>query len=428
MSRCRTILAGVSLLILPVAASLAGQSGVSDAVFREGLRIADQFHVDAIADRRFTHESYWRAVQPFIQSRALTVADVGQSVQGRALRTVRFGTGPIKVLLWSQMHGDESTSSMALADIFRFFAEGGDNALRTRLASALTIAFIPVLNPDGAERFQRENAAGVDINRDARNLATPEARTLKSVRDAFQPDFGFNLHDQGARTRVGRNGLQAAIALLAPAADVDRSWGPVRTRARQVAATMARNLATEIPGRTAKYDDTFEPRAFGDLMQAWGTSTVLIESGALPDDPEKQKLRRLNVAMILDALDAIATQRYASADIQSYERLPFNAGGGYDVLVQGGMLVLPGRSPMRADIAINYNEAVARRDGRVRDVGDLQAAIAFDTLNASGLFLHPAPEAMTRTGANAWLTIGAIAKFSVRESAEPNSRVRFTIP
>ncbi|MGQ0650410.1 MAG: M14 family zinc carboxypeptidase, partial [Gemmatimonadaceae bacterium] len=324
------------------------------------------------------------------------------------------------VLLWSQMHGDESTATMALADILAWMAASGSDPLRDRLASALTVVMVPMLNPDGAERFQRENAAGVDVNRDARLLSTPEARTLKALHDRLKPAFGFNLHDQNARTRVGRDGLQAGIALLAPAADAQRSWGPVRVRARLVAAGLARSFGSEIPNRVAKYDDAFNPRAFGDLMATWGTSTVLIESGALPNDPDKQALRRLNAAAILTALDAIATGAYQQADANDYERLPFNAAGAYDLLVRGGYLVLPGSPPLRADVAINFDDAVARTGGRVREVGDLSAVAAIDTLDAAGAFLHVRAEALS----GGVLPLGTRAAIDVRETAEPQSKLR----
>jgi hypothetical protein len=59
-------------------------------------------------------------------------------------------------------------------------------------------------------------------------------------------------------------------------------------------------------------------------MQRWGTSTVLIESGALPGDPEKQRLRAVNVVAIVSALDAIATGRFRAADPRAYDALPGN--------------------------------------------------------------------------------------------------------
>ena len=393
----------------------------NERAMREGLDIVGRHRVGAIAERRFTHAAYWSAIQPSLRSPVFRTEDIGRSMNGREIRAITYGAGPTSVLLWSQMHGDESTSSMALADIFAFLASNDAHPLRQRLRDSLTITFVPMLNPDGAELFQRQNAAGIDVNRDARHLATPEARALKGIRDRLSPDFGFNLHDQNARTRAGRNGEQVAIALLAPAFDSSRSYNEVRSRARLVAAGVARTLAAEIPGRVAGYDDTFNPRAFGDLIQQWGTSTVLIESGALPDDPEKQRLRAVTGAAILSALDAIATRSYLREDTMSYEILPRNTGGASDILIMGGQLVIPGHPPLRADIAINYDEPVARTGPRVRDVGDLAEMVAIDTIDASGLFLHPDERAITERAGSEWLRLGAPGNFAIRRGADPSS-------
>jgi hypothetical protein len=391
----------------------------------EGNAIAASHKVGEISSRRFTHAELWSALDRS-KSPALTVSEVGRSLQGRPIRAVTFGTGPVTVLLWSQMHGDESTATMSLADIIAWMASpGGDHAeLKQRLSSRLRIVMVPMLNPDGSELFQRENAVGIDINRDARNLATPEARALKALRDSIRPHFGFNLHDQNARTLTGNNGNQVAIALLAPAADQPRSYGPTRSTARLVASVITSVLQREIPGRLARYNDAHEPRAFGDLMQQWGTSTVLIESGAMPDDPEKQKLRRLNVVAILSALDAIATGSHEEADPQVYESIPINSRSAVDVLVRGGTIVIPGFQPVRADIALNYEEPVAKKDPRVRDVGDLVALIALDTVDASGLFVHPSESMLVqRGGAGRWIRFDTTAVLTIRRGAEASSDV-----
>jgi hypothetical protein len=412
--------------LIPMLPAAAQQQPASP--WAERLAIAEQYRVPSITTRRFTQDHFRRAIAPSLASGALRVADVGRSMQGRPLTTVTFGTGPVTVFLWSQMHGDEATATMALADIFAYLADDTPSPLRDRLSRELTVTFLPMVNPDGAEIFQRHNAAGIDINRDVRRLASPEARTLKAVRDRIEPDFGFNLHDQSARVQVGPGGAQAAIALLDPAADEERSYGPVRTRARLVAAFLARDFANAIPGRIARYDDTFNPRAFGDLMQAWGTSTVLIESGALPGDPQKQQLRTLNATAILGALDAIATGSFEAEDPDTYQSLPFNSGGAYDLLLTGATLVLPGVGTLRADVAINFDDSVARIGAAIREVGDLTTATAMDTLDLSGRFLHVAPDVMTISSGGSWLPIGSTARFVVREAADPTSPELLRLP
>ncbi|HEX5580196.1 MAG TPA: M14 family zinc carboxypeptidase [Gemmatimonadaceae bacterium] len=408
----------------------AAPAGAPRCCLAPGLHIAERHRVAEIPGRRFTHAELWSALEPVVRSSpALGMREVGRSIQGRPIRAITYGTGPTTVLLWSQMHGDESTATMSLADIVSWLAAPSvaDDALRRRIASELTVVMVPMLNPDGAELFQRQNAVGIDVNRDARRLTTPEARTLKSLRDSIRPAFGFNLHDQSARNVAGRGGQQVAIALLAPAADEARTYGPVRSVARQVAAEIAGVLAQEIPGRVARYDDTFEPRAFGDLMQQWGTSTVLIESGAMPDDPEKQRLRAINVAAIVSALDAIATGRHAAANVAAYESLPMNARLPSDVVILGGTLVLPGAQAIRADLAITFEDPVAARVPRVREVGDLSSNAAMDTVDATGLFLHPDPAMLTGDGERRWLRIDAPVSLTIRRGRDPSSERVLTI-
>lgn len=417
-------------LAAAVTSGLAPQMSSNEAM-RTALAIADRYRVDAIETRRFTHAEFWAAVQPSLASGALRVTEIGRSVQGRPIRAVTFGRGPVTVLLWSQMHGDESTATMALADIFRFLADSNESALsalRERLRQNLTTVFVPMLNPDGAERFQRQNAVGFDINRDARRIASPEAGALWSVRDSIAPAFGFNLHDQSARTRAGEDGPPVAIALLAPPYDESRGYNEIRSRARLVAAVIAALLAPEIRGRVARYDDTFTPRAFGDLFQQAGTSTVLIESGALPNDPQKQRLRAVTLAAIIGALDAIATAAYREASPGSYEDLPENTGGARDLLIVGGNVVLPGAAPIRADIAVNFDDPVSRSGARIAEVGDLEQAVAIDTVDVARLFLFPTDSTGIMEDGKAWLQIGAPASFDVRRTADPGASVVRRIP
>src|SRR5690625_463125 len=193
--------------------------------------------VDGLEQRTFSPEHWWQRVMPLIDGAdGFLIEEMGRSAEGRPLRHVAWGEGTTSVLLWSQMHGDESTATMALADLLHFLGAHPDHPLVARLRENTALHFFPLVNPDGAARFQRRNAQGVDINRDARALATPEGRTLKALRDRIEPHFGFNLHDQRPGYRAGDSDRGVAIALLAPPFDEARGINPVRRRAMEVAA------------------------------------------------------------------------------------------------------------------------------------------------------------------------------------------------
>jgi hypothetical protein len=374
----------------------------------------DQFRVPGLEDRRFDQESYWSVVGSVVEGSDLfRVDEVGRSGEGRPLRTVSFGDGPRSVFLWSQMHGDESTASMALADIYNLVARNPSHPVVRTILEGATVHTLPLLNPDGAQRFQRRNAQGIDINRDARVLSTPEARTLKAVRDRLSPEFGFNLHDQGIGTRVGRTDRGVAIALLSPPFDESREVNDVRHRAMEVMGVMIQTMDPLVGGHIAKYDDTFNPRAFGDLITQWGTSTILIESGGWEDDPQKQYLRKVNFVAILAALESIATGSYEGVGREAYLALPPNGRRIGDLLVTGGTVVIRGLPPYRADFLVSYDEPLLLEGGTIADIGDLAEGEARDTLNLEGLFIHPMEEALDRSDEAVQIAPGAPAYFRV---------------
>ncbi|MFQ5536798.1 MAG: M14 family zinc carboxypeptidase [Gemmatimonadota bacterium] len=421
----RLSLAAAALFLLscgggtPVPEAPAPPPGAAPA---DLIRIHEAMMVPGLEDRRFTHAVYWDAVAPYLAP-PLRVERVGESAEGREIRMITFGRGPVTILLWSQMHGNESTASMALADVARFFHDWPDHPLARRIAAGATVHMIPMLNPDGAQRFRRRNAQGIDINRDARRLQTPEGRTLKAVRDRLEPDFGFNLHDQNAAVRVGDSDRGVAIALLAPAFNQARDVDTKRHRAMQVASLIVQAIRPLVGDHVAKYDDTFNPRAFGDLMGKWGASTVLIESGAWENDPQKQYLRRTNFIALLSALEGIATGRYARYDPHSYQSLVYNGRRMPDLLIRGGKVAVPGLPTLAADILVTYERPLLREGGVISDIGDLGEREAQDTLNVTGLYLVPMPKALDETGA---LDVGRPAWFAVAEDAEGRRvRMRF---
>ncbi|TWI04637.1 zinc carboxypeptidase [Luteimonas cucumeris] len=358
--------------------------GALDTLYDKQVRVTE------LEDRAFSPEHWWDVAGPLATpARGFHTEDVGRSAEGRPLRHVSWGEGDTRVLLWSQMHGDESTASMALADLFRFLGEHPQHPLVQRLRKNTALHFLPVMNPDGAARFQRRNAQGIDVNRDARALVTSEARALHDLRERVKPAFGFNLHDQNVGYRAGDSDRGTAIALLAPAFNEARDVDASRTRAIEVAVAIRAVLEPYIAGHIAKWDDTFNPRAFGDLTAQAGVSTVLIESGGIEGDLQKQRLRKLNFLALIGALDAIATGAHAGLPRARYEELPENGKVWPDLRISGGTLALPGQPQAKVDLLVEFERPLLERGGVIADIGDLGDVRARRSIDASGLYIVP---------------------------------------
>jgi hypothetical protein len=247
-----------------------------------------------------------------------------------------------------------------------------------------------MLNPDGAERVTRHTALGIDMNRDARLLVTPEAKILRDAQQRLRPEFGFNLHDQGLWS-VGATSKVAALALLAPAMDEQRSIPMGRLRAMRIGATIARVLSQFAGGHIATYDDAYEPRAFGDNMQTWGTSTILIESGHWPGDPEKKFVRKLNFVAILTSLRSIGNSSYQDTELDWYKQLPENGSKVMDVIVRNVTLHNGEKGwTGRVDVGLMYApQAHLRQPGAevkvtVKEIGDLSFHAGLEEIDGGG--------------------------------------------
>ena len=327
-----------------------------------------------------------------------SIEEIGRSVEGRALNHVWFGRGPFHVLLWSQMHGDEPSATAALLDLFEYIRRRRDEPEVRAVLDALTIHVVPMLNPDGAERFQRRNAQGIDINRDALLLQTPEGRALKAIRDRLQPRLGFNLHNQSWRTSAGKTGKPASISLLAVAYDEAGSVNEGRVLAKQTCAVIRDALEPLAPGQVARYDDEFEVRAFGDNLTKWGTSVVLIETGPHAADPPDPAAVRLNFVAVVTALEALASGTVNTADPARYESLPKNESGVFHKLIRNASIVTgTGVAPFTGDLGLVASRSIQEAGGqreirqmlRIDDLGDLRVFGALESIDAEGLTVAP---------------------------------------
>lgn len=351
------------------------------------LQNYNSFLEEQITDRFFKHQDLLKLLEKVGSKEKFDLRQVGNSVNGLLLNLVIFGNGPCRVFLWSQMHGDEATATMALADLFNFLSlDDSSNELRNTISNNCTLYILPMVNPDGAEVFTRRNAMEIDINRDFHSQQSAEGKLLRSLRDEIQPHFGFNLHDQSTLWSAGNTGNPATISLLAPAYDEQLSINPCRQNAMQVIAAINSDLQKTIPGYVGRFDDEYEPRAFGDNFQSAGTSTILIEAGGYMDDPEKQHIRKLFFTAILSGLISISERSYLKEKLEDYFLIPENKKLHFHILLRNCKLEMNGVH-YSADIGLIAEECI-NNDLRsvtysylVNDVGDLSAYFAYEVLN-----------------------------------------------
>lgn len=341
-----------------------------------------------IGNRRIKRTDIQPLIDRYAANPKFKVATVGKSIGGKDLSLISIGSGSTNVFLWSQMHGNEPTATQAIFDILNFFDSPDFKAEKMAILTNLTVHFLPMLNPDGAELFQRRNLLGVDINRDALRLQSPESKTLKRVRDSLAADFGFNLHDQSTYYNAERTEKPATISYLAPAYNYEKEINETRGNAMKIIVFMNDILQKYAPGQVGRYNDDFEPRAFGDNIQKWGTSTILIESGGYPEDPEKQEIRKLNYVSILSAIYTIAKQSYKAIGIEEYENIPENDRKFFDLKIEAAKYELMGNTYV-VDLGINQIEvdypdhSSFWYSSRIIDQGDLSTYYGYESLNAS---------------------------------------------
>jgi len=355
----------------------------------------ERYKEPAIKDRLFKHADILPLIQKHAASHVFKTEVLGTSVQGRSLNLLTAGQGKTKVFLWSQMHGDESTATMALFDIFNFLSANDENeAFRKFILDNLELNFLPMVNPDGAEEWKRRSALEIDINRDARLLNTPEGKILMAAADRIKPAFGFNLHDQSTLYAAGPTKNQATISFLAPAFNYEKDMNAVREKATKLIVLMNRTLQKYAPNKIAKYDDAYDPRCFGDTFQGKGISTILIESGGYPGDPEKQYIRKLNFYVILSSLHAIASRSFEGENTMDYATIPENERALYDLIVRNAEIT-KGDFKFRTHLGINRSHATDANKrsmnyrGIIQELGDMDRNFGYEEADAASLTSSP---------------------------------------
>jgi len=306
----------------------------------------DDFRIKSLFGRYITNDSILQLTEipPY--------SIIGKSCNNLPIYYLKIGSGPIKILIWSQMHGNESTSTKALFDTMSYFLH-----IDKKHLSHFTLHIIPILNPDGSLSYTRENFNNVDINRDASSLSQNESIVLRGLYNKIIPDFCFNLHDQRSIYSVADTNKSSILSFLSPTANTNKSETNSRITSMKVISSINNQLKKLIKGHISRYKDDYNPNCVGDTFQFLGTPTVLFESGHFDTDYNRENTRKYMCFALITAIVSITTNEYKKRDYKEYYSIPENTTNLADIFLRN-VKINNNNKEYRTNISIMYNEVL----------------------------------------------------------------------
>ena len=308
--------------------------------------------------------------------------EIGKSVEQRSIVQVKIGTGKSKILIWSQMHGNEPTTTKGLFDFFNFLASDLD--LADKIKERYTLLCIPILNPDGAYAYTRENGNKVDLNRDALVATQPEMRLLRTIYDTYQPDFCYNLHDQ--RTIFGTDGfkLPATISFLAPSFNIKREFNDVRLKAVTVINRMNRALQQYIPNQVGRFDDSYNVNCTGDYFITNRTPTILFEEGHFQNDYNREESRKFVFIALLNSFLVTDENEVETDNLHDYLKIPQNNKCFFDFIYKN-VKIIDNKNEKIINFAAQYQEVLVANEihfeavvSKISDLENFSGHVEYD--------------------------------------------------
>jgi len=293
----------------------------------------------------------------FLQTLPNTVIQeiIGKSINNLPINLVQMGSGPFKIMIWSQMHGDETTTTKALIDFIPWFL-AADQKLYQK---AFKLYVIPQLNPDGAKVYTRFNANKIDLNRDAIKLSQPETKALRFIYDRINPNLCLNLHGQRTIFAAGPMGATASLSFLAPSADNKRSLTKARKEAMRLIATIRDQLRDDLPNGIGRYDDSFNANCVGDSFTQMGTPTILLEAGHVSNDYQREITRKLILKTYKILLKTLNNE-IKKMSVDDYFSIPENSKDFCDVILKDVLIYDKGIKKEKQELAIQYKESLRK--------------------------------------------------------------------
>lgn len=334
------------------------------------LQLATEYLYKPIKGRYVTLEQ----VTVFLKTLhvGFSIQDIGRSELGKKITSINFGQGETKIMIWSQMHGNESTTTKGLLDFLNFC--NIENTFFYYLYSNFTICVIPMLNPDGAKSYTRENANQVDLNRDAYNCTQSESKVLRQVIESFQPDYCFNLHDQRTIFGLLETKKPATMSFLTAAYNEARDFNETRIKAARVINGIVKNLEKFIPGQIGRFDDTFNINCTGDYYMSQGIPTILFEAGHFKNDYLRDEVRKYVFISLLSAFYHINENDVVEPVLENYLNIFQNNKCFVDIIFKN-LKIFENNVEKIINFAVQFTESLIDDKvefiGKIHDISDL---------------------------------------------------------
>lgn len=364
-----------------------------------------QLHQDYKEASLFGRYITLKDIEPLLAKYAAKT--LGTSVQGKPIYQIQAGAGKTRILMWSQMHGNESTTTKALFDFINLLHS--DTDLGKRLMAEFTFCMLPMLNPDGSEMYTRENANAIDLNRDAQNLSQPESKILREAFEAFKPDYCYNLHDQRTIYGVGQTANPATVSFLAPAYNETRDVNEVRTKAMNVIVAMNEVLQQFIPNQVGRFDDSFNLNCVGDTFQYFNVPTVLFEAGHYQADYDREVTRKFIFIALLSGLKYFYENDIVHNKIEDYVKIPQNKVVFYDFVYKNVKLNYDGIEK-NVNFAAQFKEVLQNNEivfeAEIAQVDNLEGYFGHIELDAKGETYYDGQDNTPRIDSKANFSLG----------------------
>ena len=344
-------------------------------------QLFSQYKVESIHGRYITLDSIEPLLQKLNTNDQLKI--IGKSVLGKPIYSYEIGEGKTKIFLWSQMHGNESTTTKSLFDFLNVLHSGSE--LAQQLLNAFTFCSIPMLNPDGATLYTRVNANKVDLNRDSQELTQPESKLLRAIFESFKPDYCFNLHDQRTIFGVSTTGKPATLSFLAPSYNEEREINESRLQAINLIASINEVLQEYLPNQIGRFDDSFNINCIGDMFQYLGVPTLLFEAGHFADDYEREKTRKYVFMALIASFKTLSENVIVSNGIDIYLNIPQNKAVFYDFIYKNIKINYDGIEKI-TNFAAQYKEELIENqicfNAYISEIGNLDGYFGHFEYNA----------------------------------------------